>query len=146
MERRTLAIIGTTIAVFVGVILVWAFSGDNTLSASLTEVTDSATIENHVQVSRVGIATGENYIGHKIRVIGGLLTNSSDKAVRMVELKMVFLDYDGKPIQESNERAFDISQKPLLPGGKYRFEVNFENLPRTWNHRIPNIEVVKIAY
>ena len=146
MERRTV-IIGVTTVVFVGLILSWAlFTKDGTLSASLIQITDKNEIGKHVEVSNVGILTGENYVGHKIRVITGNIKNISDKPLRQVDMKMVFLDYDGKAIQESVEHGHEITQKPLAPGSQRRFEVNFENLPRSWNYHIPNIEVVKIAY
>jgi len=146
MERRTLGIIVTTIVVFVGVVFIWAFSGERTLSGNLTEITDPATLQNTIQVSRVGIATGENFYGHRVRAISGSIRNVSDKPIRLVELKMVFMDYEGKSVQENVEKAFDVNQKPLIPGTEYRFEINFENLPRTWNHRIPQIQAAKVSY
>jgi hypothetical protein len=146
MERRTVGIIASTIVVFVSVIFLWAFSGERTASANLTEITDQSALRSTVQVSRVGIATGENYFGHKVRQISGTLKNLSDKPVRMVELKMVFMDYEGKSVQENVEKGYEVTQKPLQPGADYRFEINFENLPKTWNHRIPQIQVVKVAY
>jgi len=146
VERRHL-IIGVTTVLFVGLILGWALSNrEGALSSSLVQVTDKSEIGKHVEVSNVGILTGENYVGHKIRVITGNIKNISDKPLRQVDMKMVFMDYDGKPIQESVEHGHEVSQKPLAPGSQRRFEVNFENLPRGWNYHIPNIEVVKISY
>ncbi len=146
-ERRTAVIIGVTIAVIVGVLLVWAFAFNNAPStANLTEITDKPALKKIAQISQVGIATGENYMGHRIRVIHGTITNNSDKPLRMVDVNMTFNDYDAKPVQRSVQRVFEATQKPLPPAAKYRFEVNFENLPRTWNYHIPDIEVVKIAY
>src|SRR5947199_2740637 len=146
-ERRAPLIIGITAVTFVGVILLWAFSSnDRTLSASLTAVTDKSVIAKSVQVAHISIATGENFVGHRIRVISGAITNTSDKPLRLVEMKMVFTDYDGKPIQESVQKGFEGIQKPLAPGMQHRFEVNFENLPKNWNYHVPNVEVVKLAY
>src|SRR5262245_11331977 len=119
-ERRTAVIIGLTVIVFVGIVLIWAFSGSRSVSADLTEITDPTLIQNHLEVSRLGIATGENFFGHKIRVISGTLTNNSDKPVWLVESKVVFMDYNGKPIQESVEKIYGVSQKPLGSGTSYR--------------------------
>lgn len=145
-ERRTVVIIGVTVVIVLALILMWAFSGARTVSADLTEITDPTVIKSHLEISRVGIATGENFFGHKIRAISGTLTNNSDKSVRLVEGKVTFFDYNGKSIQESIEKIYGIAQKPLMAGTDYRFEINFENLPNTWNHRIPTFEIVKIAY
>jgi hypothetical protein len=146
-QHRMALIIGITIAGFLGLILLWAGSArDPSASVALTEVTDKAAIQTHVELAHISIATGENYVGHKIRVISGYLKNVSDKPIRLIETKMVFMDWDGKPIQESTEKVFAASQKPLLPGTQHRFEVNFENLPRTWNYHIPTVEIVKVAF
>jgi hypothetical protein len=146
-ERRTAVIIGTTVVIFVGILLSWAFiSGDQRTPPKLVEITDSSAIQSQARVSRVGIATGTSYFGQKVRVINGTLQNTSDKPLRRIEMKMVFVDYDEKSIQETVERVYDVKQKPLDPGKLYRFETRFENLPANWNHRIPNVEIVKIAY
>jgi hypothetical protein len=147
-ERRGPIIIGLTIAVVIGVLLLWAFSpGDRRISsANLNAVTEKDQIQSHVQVSHLGIATSENYFGHKIRVTSGVLTNVSDKAIRQVELKLTFTDYEGKPVLESVQNAYSTTQRPLDPAAAHRFEISFENLPRNWNYRVPVVEVVKIAY
>jgi hypothetical protein len=143
---RSAFIIGITTVVFVGLILAWAFApSDRTLTASATEITDKPTIEKHVELSHIGIETSENYVGHHIRIIHGTIKNISDKPLRMVEVKMVFKDYDGKSIQENVEKAHELTQKPLAPGMQRRFEVNFENLPKTWDYHVPTIEITKIA-
>src|SRR4051812_25441496 len=112
--RRSAVIIAITTIVFVGVILLWAFApGDRTVSANLSETTDKAAIEKQVELSRVGIETSENYVGHHIRIIHGTLKNVSAKPLRLVEVKMIFQDYDGKPIQETVEKAHEVTQKPL---------------------------------
>lgn len=148
-ERRSAIIISATVIVVVGLVLILAFgylSEDQAASAPLTEITDNATIQNHVQVSRLGIATSENYVGQRIRVIGANLKNTSDKPLRIIDVKMVFTDYDGKPVHEYSERVLRQNQKPLAPGEEFRFEIRQENLPRTWNYRVPITEVTKIGY
>jgi hypothetical protein len=146
-ERRSVIIIGTTTTVFVGLILIWAFAQKlQSPSAILNEVTDKAVIEKQLELSHVGIETSENYFGNHIRIIHGTIRNLADKPLRLVEMKMVFHDFDGKSVQETVHRAFNPTQKPLTPGTTYRFQVNFENLPKTWNYHIPDIEVVRVAY
>ena len=146
-ERRFPVIIGTAAVVFVGIVLLWTLlPTSRAKSANLTEITEKAALESGTQLSHIGIATGENYYGNKIRVISGVVKNTSDKPLRKIEVKMTFLDFDGKPVQETVERAYENERKPLVPGAQHAFEVNFENLPKGWNYRIPNVEVVKIGY
>jgi len=146
-ERRLPLIIGITVIIFVGIILAWAFSpGKRTVSAKLTEITDKASLQAQTELTHISIATGENYFGNKIRVISAVVKNTSDKPLRLIQVKMTFTDFDGKPIQESIQRAYDNTLKPLDPGAQHRFEVSFENLAKNWNYRIPIVEVVKTGY
>jgi hypothetical protein len=146
-ERRSVIIIGTTTTVFVGLILIWAFVQRlQAPSSVLSEITDKATIEKQLELSHVGIETSENYVGNHIRIIHGTIKNLADKPLRMVEVKMVFHDFDGKSVQETVQKTFNPTQKPLNPGTSYRFQVNFENLPKSWNYHVPDIEIVRVAY
>ena len=147
-DKRTALIIGGLIVVALGLVAGWALTAPDSTPSKLTELTDPASIQNVIQLNadQVGILTSENYVGHRLRVIRGWLKNVSDKPVRTIDVKFTFTDYDGKPVQESVQRAFEITQKPLLPGTEYRFDINFENLPRTWNYRVPVTQVVKVGY
>src|SRR5262249_38048043 len=81
-ERRTAIIIIASIAVVVGILLVWAFgpsAQDQVSAAPVTEVSDPATVQNYLQLSHLSIATSENFARQKIYVISGYLKNVSDK-------------------------------------------------------------------
>jgi hypothetical protein len=148
-ERRTVIIVVGSIIVVVGLLLLWAFSPsaeDKVAAAPLTEISETAAVQNYLQLSHLSIATSENFARQKIYVISGNLKNVSDKPVRMVELKMAFTDFDGKPILDYSQKVLDRSQKPLAPGTQFRFEARQENLPRGWNYRVPITEVSKIGY
>lgn len=148
-EHRSIIIIVGTIAVVLGLVLAWVLapSAEDELAASpLTEVTDTAAIQNNSQLSHLSIATSENFAQQKIRIISAHMKNLSDKPIRMAEVKMVFTDFDGKPVYEYTDTVLNRRQRPLAPGEEFRFEVRVENLPRTWNYRVPITEVVKIAY
>ena len=148
-ERRSAIIISATIAVIVGLALIFGagyLGRDEAASEPLTEVTDAATIQNRVQLSHLSIATSENYAGQRIRVISADLKNTSENPIRTVDVKMVFTDYDGKPVHDYSERVLRQNQRPLAPGEEFRFEIRQENLPRTWNYRVPITEVTKIGF
>jgi len=148
-EHRSILIIGASIAVVVGILLVWVLAPsarNNVSSIPLTEISDTATIQNYLQLSHLSIATSENFARQRIYVISGYLKNVSDKPVRMAELKMAFTDFDGKSIFDYTQKVIDRNQKPLLPSAELRFEVRQENLPRGWNYRVPITEISKIGY
>jgi hypothetical protein len=144
-DKRTILIVGGVMAVALGLVGAWSVTSSDA-PATLVEVTDAAAIQSMIQLGDVNILTSENYVGHRLRVIQGWLKNISDKPIRMVEVKFTFTDYDGKPVQESVHRTFEPTQRPIDPGTEYRYDINFENLPRNWNYRIPVTEIVKIGY
>ncbi len=149
---RTQVIIGASIVVALGLLGLWAMSSPPTEATEsfgaqpLTQIDDPDEIRAHVDLSRLAILTSENYVGHRIRVIEGSLTNlSSDRTLRSAALKLTFTDYDGVSIQESEEEAL-APGGPLAPGESRRFSYRFENLPNNWNFRVPIGEIVRLGY
>src|SRR5690242_3360644 len=117
MSNRPPIIAGITAVASVAIILSSDFTPANPPpSATLTDITDKSALANKTELAHISIATGENYIGNRIRVISGVVKNTSDKSLRLVEVKMTFTDFDGKPIQESVQRAYENLRKPLDPG------------------------------
>lgn len=148
-EKRSATIIAVAIFIVVGLVLVWAWSPsiqNRAAPGPVSEISDSGQIQNSIELSHLGIATSENFVGHRIRVIGGTLKNISVKPIRMIEVKMVFTDYDGQSVQDYTQKVLQPNHKPLDPGTQFRFEVRLENLPRTWNYRVPITEIARIGY
>ena len=142
------ALIIAAVAAVLALLGYWMFAPGNSsaLDRALTEVTDPATVQRMVELSRPSVAVSENYVGEKIRLISAWAKNTSDKSIRLIEVKMQFADFDGKTIQEGVHQAYEAKQRPLNPGMEYHFEIAFDNLPRTWNYRPPAMQVVKVGY
>jgi len=149
MERRSILIVCIAVLLIVGLFVAWNFGPGRASNrpANLTEITDPAGIQSTVQLTHLSIATSDTFAGNiRIRNITAVLTNVSKMTVRKIDLKMTFKDYEGKTIQESTHTAFGPRRNPLDPGSQFRFEVNFENLPKTWNYHVPMTEIVNVAY
>ena len=148
-EHRATIIIVASLVLLIGITLAWVFvapAHDQAAAVPLTETSDPATIQSSTQLTHLSIATSENFARQKIYVISAYLKNLSNKPLRQAEVKMVFTDYDNKPIHEYTQKVLDRNQKPLEPGSEFRFEVRQENLPRGWNYRVPLTEVTKVGY
>ena len=148
-EHRAIIVAVAAVVLVLGVAAAYVFVGpshDELASTPLVEVQDAAVIQSSTQLTHLSIATSENFAKQKIYVISAYLKNVSAKPMRMAEVKMVFMDFDGKPIHEYTQKVLDRNQKPLAPGTEFRFEVRQENLPRGWNYRVPNTEISKIGY
>jgi len=149
MDRRARVIIAISVLVAVALVAGWAlFPSEQNSEAAVPveEVTDPGIIKSSIEITRLGIATSENYVGHRIRLVGCTVRNASNRPIRMFEAKMVFTDYDGNPVHEYTQVVLNPKDKPVAPETTYRFEIGFENLPRTWNYRAPNTEITKIGY
>jgi len=149
VERRSILIIGGAVLIGLAVLVGWSVGPGRSRSESskLTEVTDPAAIRNTVELTHLSIATSDTFAGNiRIRNITGLLKNISSTPIRKIDLRMIFTDYDGKTIQESTHTAFSPSKRPLDPGTQFRFEINFENLPKSWNYHVPITQIVSVAY
>jgi len=147
-ENRSTSIIAASVLLILGLVAGWAFisSGQQETSAPVNEVADPGAIRSMVELSHVSIATSENFARQKIYIISGTLKNVSDKPLRMAEAKMVFTDFDAKPIHQYSQKILSQNQKPIPPGAEFHFEVRQENLPRGWNYRVPITELTKIGY
>jgi len=149
VERRSILIIGSAVLIGLAVFAGWSFGPGRSQieSSQLQEVTDPATIRNSVELTHLSIATSDTFAGNiRIRNITGLLKNISSTPIRKIDLKMIFTDYEGKTIQESTYTAFSPRKRPLEPGTQFRFEINFENLPKSWNYHVPITQIVSVAY
>ncbi len=145
--NRTPIIIAATIVVVVGLIAVWAAMSPPVDAVgsdpSLTRIDSAARLLEYVELSRLGILTSRNYVGHRIRVIEGSVTNVSDQTLRSVELRLVFSSYEGESILESDH---EVLKTPLRAGERRRFSYRFENLPDGWNYRVAVGTVLAVGY
>jgi hypothetical protein len=146
-EHRATIIIAASIVLIVGLVVGWSFiSSGQQETQPLTEVTDKDVIQRSVELSHLNIATSENFARQKIYVISAYLKNLSEKPLRSAEVKMIFTDFDGKPIREYSQKILNPNQKAIPPDTEFQFEVRQENLPRGWNYRVPMTEITKLGY
>jgi hypothetical protein len=149
VERRRIFIIGGAVFIAVAIFAGWTLGPGRSRneSSKLIEITDLAAIRNTVELTHLSIATSDTFAGNiRIRNITGRLKNISNTPIRKIDLKMTFTDYDGKTIQESTHTAFSPRKQPLDPGTQFQFEINFENLPKSWNYHVPTTQIVSVGY
>ena len=140
--------IGAVVVILLGLgaALVWAPGDVSRTPSGLTELTDPASLGQVLEMSHLGILTSTNFLGHRVYTVRATLKNISPMPIRLVDVKLTFYDYDKKVIHEEVRSAFEPKQRPLDPGSEYRFEVAFENPPRTWNYHVPETSLLKVAY
>jgi hypothetical protein len=142
---RSVLIVGGTVAVGLALIGLLALSSRPPASerGPVTYVEDPEALRGLIALERMGIATAENFVGHRIRVIEGTVRNVSDRPIRSIELHLEFKGDDGATIFASDGEALRMS---LPPGEARRYEFRFENLSEEWNFRIPEVTVRRVGY
>jgi len=146
---RTTAIgIGVAVVLVVGIIAAFVLAPREapTIPSGLTVVEDTSKIGTLLGMTHLSILTSTNFLGHRVYTVTALLRNTSSTPIRWIKVRLTFFDYEKKIIHEEVQTALDLKQHPLDPDAEYRFEVPFENPPKTWNYHVPDTQVVFVGY
>ena len=148
IKRPATIALGLAILAAVAILSAWSLSPGvaPAVPERLTEVTDKSELQKLIELSHLGILTSTNYLGHRIYTVRATLRNISASPIRLVDVKMTFTDTELRVIKEETHAAFETKRPPLEPGTEYRFEIPFENPPKTWNYKVPYTEVIKVGY
>jgi hypothetical protein len=86
-----------------------------------------------MDVKNQKIQLGKNYLGDRIVMCSGLIENGGEKALDVVEVKLVLFNYD-KPVWETTRTPIrpDGRIEPIPPLGKRSFSLYLEALPESW--------------
>jgi hypothetical protein len=99
-----------------------------------------------IEISKAGLAKGENYLGGEVLYVEGSLKNAGDRVVQRVELTFFFKDSLKQVVLKESRKAVDYKGGGGLEGAKStRFQVAFDHLPKDWNHVLPEIEVSQVT-
>jgi hypothetical protein len=148
MARPVAIGLGLAFVIALGVLGVWVLTpaeADRT-PPGLTEIKDPAQLQKIMEIAGLSILTSTNFLGHRIYTVKATLKNISSMPIRLVDLRLTFLDQNKNVIHEEVRSAFESTQRPLEPGSEYRAEIAFENPPRTWNYHVPDTRVERVAY
>jgi hypothetical protein len=105
----------------------------------------AAAYKNQIEISHIGIARGENYLGDAVYYVQGKIKNSGNKAIQRVELTFQFRDSLGQVVLKDTRRALDYKGGGKLEAqASSEFQVGFEKLPKDWNYVIPQVEVASV--
>ena len=148
IKRPVTIAIGLAVVALIGVVLAWSLVPGPAphVPPGLTELTDPAELPKWMELSHLSILTSTNYLGHRIYTVKAKLRNISNSPIRLVDVKLTYLDAQKQVIQQETPPAFEPRQSPLEPGTEYTFEIPFENPPKAWNYHVPDTEIVRIGY
>jgi len=111
------------------------------------QAAQSDAYKNQLELSHVGLAKGENYLGNEVFYVEGTLKNSGLRVVQRVELLFLFKDSLDQVVLKEPRKAVDYKgKKGLEPQKSTNFQVAFEHLPRDWNYVVPEVKISSISF
>lgn len=111
----------------------------------------------NLKLSDFKMSAAENFVGHTISYVDGTITNSGDKTVIHIMVRVNFKDDMGQLAQREDvpmqvlktdgpyPEAVDFSVSPLAPGQGKPFRLTFESISAQWNHQVPEIQVTDVS-
>jgi hypothetical protein len=101
---------------------------------------------SRIEISKIGLAKGENYLGDEVLYVEGSLKNNGEQLVQRIELTFVFRDSLNQVVLKESRKAVEYKgTRGLEPQKSTRFQVAFDHLPKDWNHVVPEVEVSQVT-
>ena len=109
-----------------------------------------------LKLSDLHLSQAQNFVGATVTYIDGVLTNSGDKTVTHIMVRVLFKDLYGqvaqieqvplKLLQTSGPYpdTVDLSVSPLAVGQSKPFRLIFEHLSEQWNQAYPDLEITEV--
>ena len=102
--------------------------------------------KSKIEVSKVGLAKGENYLGSDVFYVEGSLKNMGNRVVQRVEIMFLFKDSLKQVVLKESRKALEYKGGRGLEADKStRFQVAFDHLPKEWNYVLPDLEVSQVT-
>jgi hypothetical protein len=102
--------------------------------------------KSKIEVSRVGLAKGESYLGSEVFYVEGSLKNTGSRVVQRVEITFLFKDSLKQVVLKESRKALEYKGARGLEADKStRFQVAFDHLPKEWNYILPDLEVSQVT-
>jgi hypothetical protein len=135
----------------VGFLLLAALAGcGSNLSRRTSQASQNAIeaegYKSKIEVSKVGLAKGENYLGSEVFYVEGSLKNTGNRVVQRVEITFLFKDSLKQVVLKESRKALEYKGGRGLEADKStRFQVAFDHLPKEWNYVLPDLEVSEVT-
>jgi hypothetical protein len=111
------------------------------------QVAQTEAYKSQLELSHVGLAKGENYLGNEVFYVEGVVKNNGSRAIQRVELLFLFKDSLNQVVLREARKAVDYKGgKGLEPQKSTNFQVAFERLPKDWNYVVPDVQVSNLNF
>jgi hypothetical protein len=100
----------------------------------------------YLPLSDVGMEAADAEIKISITTIKGKIKNMGNKTVSSILVTCVFHDVYGQIVKREVVTLAGSRTGPLTPQSIKSFEVNFDNIPDTWNQTMPDLVIAEIKF
>ena len=116
------------------------------VSQASQNATETEAYKSKIEVSKVGLAKGENYLGSEVFYVEGSLRNTGTRVVQRVEITFLFKDSLKQVVLKESRKALEYKGGRGLDADRStRFQVAFDHLPKDWNYVLPDLEVSQVT-
>jgi hypothetical protein len=100
----------------------------------------------YLPLSDVGMEAADATLKISIVTIKGRITNTGTRTISSIKVTCVFHEINGQVIKREMVSLAGPRTGPLTPGSIKTFEVNFDNIPDTWNQAMPDLVIAEIQF
>lgn len=100
----------------------------------------------HLQLADVSMKAAKNYFDQVVVEIAGNIRNAGDRNLDTVEIYCVFYDYNGQPASRQRVPIVNAKMGGLKPGETKSFRLPFDNLPESWNQKMPQLVIASVMF
>ena len=137
----------TLIVVVSGLLVFIAACAKGPESSGEVNLAQAEAYKSHLELSHVGLAKGENYLGNEVFYVEGVVKNNGSRAIQRVELLFLFKDSLNQVVLREARKAVDYKgSKGLEPQKSTNFQVAFERLPKDWNYVVPDVQISNLNF
>jgi hypothetical protein len=97
-----------------------------------------------LSISDIRMSAEENMLGHDVVAVDAKITNTGNRVVTTLRLRLYFYDYAGKLALREEQDILTPSSPPLYAGETRDFQLRFDTLPSNWNVQPPQFQLVSL--
>lgn len=95
-------------------------------------------------IEDIRMSAEENMLGHSVVMVDAKITNTGDRVVTTLRLRLYFYDYAGKLALREEQNVITANSLPLYAGETRDFQLRFDALPPNWNVQPPQFQLVSL--
>lgn len=97
-----------------------------------------------LNITDIHLSAEGNLLGHDVVMVDAKMTNTGNRVVTMLRLRLYFYDYQGKLVLREEQDVITPNMQPLYAGETRDFQLRFDTLPPTWNIQPPQFQLVSL--